>query len=219
MIVTAFFYLLCSGDYTAAASDTSPFTSDDVQLFMGATRICLITTPGAILLQATFATLELTTQKNGIRGEVIGLGRSGSPLLCPVISIASWIIHLRQHSAPSATPLSHYFHNNQWNHVRPADITRTIKTGVGIFGNTIGFLSKDVFIRSLRAAGAMALLCTIIDNDHIKLIGCWRSDEMLRYLHMQAAPVIQYYAHAMVTAGDFSLIPNRHVENLQVPLH
>ena len=219
MVVTAFFYLLRPGEYTAGTSETTPFTTHDVQLFMGASRLCLISTPDAILLRATFSTLEFTTQKNGVRGEVIGLGRSGSPLLCPVVSIASRIIHLRRHGAPPATPLSHYFHNNKWNHVRPADITRTLKAAVGIFSNTIGFLPKDISARSLRAAGAMALLCAGIDHDRIELIGRWRSDEMLRYLHVQAAPVIQRYAHAMVTAGDFSLIPNAAVPNPQVPLH
>ena len=51
-------------------------------------------------------------------------------------------------------------------------------------------------------AGAMALICASIDHDRIKLIGRWRSDKILRYLHVQAEPVMQRYAHAMVTAGD-----------------
>ena len=107
MIVIAFFYLLRSGDYTSTASDTTPFTTADVQLFMGATRLDLASTPAAVILRTTLATLEFTTQKNGVRGEVIGLGRSGIPLLYPVITIASRIIHLRQHGAPAATLLSH----------------------------------------------------------------------------------------------------------------
>ena len=65
----------------------------------------------------------------------------------------------------------------------------------------------------------MALLCAGIDHDRIELIGRWRSDEMLRYLHVQAAPGMQRYAHDMVTAGDFALIPNSAVPNPQVPLH
>ena len=64
----------------------------------------------------------------------------------------------------------------------------------------------------------MALLCAGINHDRIKLLGRWRSDEMLRYLHVQAAQVTSRYAQAMVTRGDFALIPNRSVENPRVPL-
>ena len=42
---------------------------------------------------------------------------------------------------------------------------------------------------------------------------------MLRYLHEQAAPIMQRYAAAMMTTGDFALIPNQDVENPQVPLY
>lgn len=88
-----------------------------------------------------------------------------------------------------------------------------------IFGNTIGFLHEDVSACSLCAAGAMWLICVGIDHDHIKCIGRWSSNEMLRYLHVHSAPVIQHYAHAMVTEADFTFIPTRNVENPEVPLH
>ena len=64
----------------------------------------------------------------------------------------------------------------------------------------------------------MALLCANIDHDRIKLIGRWCSDEMLRYLHVQAVPVMSKFARAMITDGDFQLIPNRHVTTPLVPL-
>ena len=35
MIIIAFFYLLRPGEYTDSASDTTPFTLADVQLFVG----------------------------------------------------------------------------------------------------------------------------------------------------------------------------------------
>ena len=55
----------------------------------------------------------------------------------------------------------------------------------------------------------MALLCSGVDTDMIKLIGRWRSDEMLRYLHVQARPVMQGFARRMLLAGDYTLHPNR----------
>ena len=58
-----------------------------------------------------------------------------------------------------------------------------LKATVKLFAGTpLGFTHHDVSARSLRAAGAMALLCLGVDHDIISLIGRWRSDEMTRYL-------------------------------------
>ena len=211
MVVLAFFFLLRPGEYTSGSksSDTTPFTLADVQFFLGSRRLNIQTTPDAVLRRATFATLEFTTQKNGVRGEVIGLGKSGSQTLCPVIVLVERVIHLRAHNAPPLTPISSYYANGKWNPVRPCDITLILKSVVGILGASLGFTKDDVSARSLRASGAMALLCANVDHDRIKLVGRWRSDAMLRYLHVQAQPVMKHFAKAMITDGEFSLIPNR----------
>jgi hypothetical protein len=54
----------------------------------------------------------------------------------------------------------------------------------------------------------MALLCADVDPDKIRLLGRWRSDEMLRYLHVQALPIVTPFASLMVRHGYFSFIPN-----------
>jgi hypothetical protein len=59
----------------------------------------------------------------------------------------------------------------------------------------------------------MALLCAEVDTDIIRLIGRWRSDEMLRYLHVQAEPVMRGFAPRMLQA-EFTLLPNS-----TVPMH
>ena len=72
---------------------------------------------------------------------------------------------------------------------------------------TAGFTAKDVSARSTRSGGAMALLCAGIDGDRIRLIGRWRSNEMQRYLHVQAQPVMIGVAAAMLRGGMFSFTP------------
>ena len=62
--------------------------------------------------------------------------------------------------------------------------------------------------RSLRAGGAMAMLCGKVDSDIIRLVGRWRSDAMFRYLHAQAIPIISPLAPTMLQNGAFSLMPN-----------
>jgi hypothetical protein len=54
----------------------------------------------------------------------------------------------------------------------------------------------------------MALLYGNVDTDRIRLLGRWRSDEMLRYLHVQAFPVVAHIASTMLQHGNFTLIPN-----------
>ena len=48
-----------------------------------------------------------------------------------------------------------------------------------------------------------------VDPDVIRLIGRWRSDEMLRYLHVQAYSLMKDYSRLMLSSGDYTLIPNQ----------
>ena len=126
--------------------------------------------------------ISLTTQKNGVRGEKIGHGATGDPLLCPKEALRRRVMHLRQHDAPSDTPLARFKSpQGNWLNMTPPKITAHLKTTVKLFvGTPLGFTHNDVSARSLRAAGAMALLCSGVDKDIISLIGLWRSNKMRR---------------------------------------
>ena len=213
MICIAFFFLLRPGEYTdETGKDKHPFRLCDVQLFYGRIRIDLATATVAQIRQATFATLTFTTQKNGVPNEVIGLGLSGNPHVCPVKSVIRRVLHLRAHNAPMDVPLARVM--GMTRKVTAATISQTLKTAVAVIGPELGFLPKDISARSLRAAGAMALLLARVDTDIISLIGRWRSDEMLRYLHVQAAPLMAEYSRRMLEAGSYSLLPHH-----DVPMH
>jgi hypothetical protein len=80
-------------------------------------------------------------------------------------------------------------------------------------GAASGITAADISVRSLRSSGAMALLCAAVDPDKIRLLGRWRSDEMLRYLHVQAFPIIASLASQMLLHGQFALIPNNRLLN------
>lgn len=213
MICLAFFFLLRPGEYTGISSDTQPFQLRDIRFFLGNLPLPTATTPAPQLLSASFVTLEFTTQKNSVRGEVIGLGRSGDPNFCPVVAAARRVLHLRQAAAPPLQPLASYVDptSQTLRRITAADLTALLRLSVLILGPTYGFLPHDVSARSLRAAGAMALLCANVDTDRIRLIGRWRSDEMLRYLHVQAEPVMRNFSSQMLTGGHFALIPNHAV--------
>jgi hypothetical protein len=209
MIILAFFFLLRPGEYTANRSDTSPFRLQDVQFFLGETRLSAIDAPLDLIAQATFATLTFTTQKNGVCGEVIGHARSGDLYLCPVLALVRRVTHLRQHHAPLDTPLATGFQEQFPVAILPSHITHTLRAAVQLLGPRLGFLPADVSARCLRAAGATALLCADVASCHIELLGRWHSDQMLRYLHLQAKTLMKDFSHKMLQGGTFTLLPNQ----------
>jgi hypothetical protein len=217
MIIIAFFFLLRPGEYTGTVSDTSPFRLQDVQFGVGSLRATAVAIPLDVLARVTFATLTFTNQKNAVRGEVIGLGRSGEPFFCPVLALRRRVTYLRQHNLPSDTPLATYLHRGRPTFIAPADITTLLRASAALLGPNLGFLPTDINVRSLRAAGAMALLCAHVDDNIIRLIGRWKSDQMLRYLHLQAEPIMRNFARRMLQDGDFSLLPNARVPVLPCP--
>jgi hypothetical protein len=58
----------------------------------------------------------------------------------------------------------------------------------------------------------MALLHGGVDTDIIRLIGHWRSDEMLHFLHqVQVEPAMRRHSTLMCSGGDYTLHPSREV--------
>jgi hypothetical protein len=72
----------------------------------------------------------------------------------------------------------------------------------------LGIAPQDISVRSLRLSGTMALPIADVDTDKIRLLGRWRSDEMLRYLHVQALPIVTPLTDLMVHHGFYSLLPS-----------
>jgi hypothetical protein len=211
MLLLGFFFLLRPGEYAYTQNpDACPFRICDVHLLVTDKRLHPYTTPEAELNNVNFVTLEFTNQKNGVRGEMIGLGRSGHPTWCPVQAILSRIRHFRSHQAPITTPLYKYFDAN-WRPIDTTALTNQLRLTIRTIGHHYGLTPQDITVRSLRASGAMALLCARVDTDTIRLLGRWRSDEMLRYLHIQSYTIVAPLAAQMLQRGSYSLIPNQHI--------
>jgi hypothetical protein len=154
-----------------------------------------------------YIALEFTTQKNGVRVELVGLGRSCHPTWRPIAALISRVKHLRSNNAPLTTPLYAYY-DTTWRSVDTTTLKTHLRNTVTVLGPTYGIQPSDISIRSLRSSGAMALLCAKVDTDMIRLLGRWRSDEMLRYLHVQSFPLLAPLAQQMLRHGYYTLIPN-----------
>jgi hypothetical protein len=95
MLIVAFFFLLRPGEYTCTPNpDASPFRLCDVHLMINNRCLPHLTCSETDFTHVNYVALEFTNQKNGVRGELVGLGRSGHPTWCPVIVIINHIKHL-----------------------------------------------------------------------------------------------------------------------------
>ncbi|MGH7974648.1 MAG: hypothetical protein ACREBR_03915 [bacterium] len=210
MAYIGFFFLLRPSEY-AGTNDHQAFRLQDIQLWAGGERLEVLRAPIALLQRADFATLTFTTQKNGVRGEVVGHGTSGALHACPTKAIVCRVMHLRRHGARPEQPLSSYWDAHGWHHLTSGAVTSALRLAAALHGPALGFNPGDVSARSLRSGGAMALMCADVPTDKIRLLGRWRSDEVLRYLHVQAPPVMQGFAQRMVSGGAFTLLPGQDV--------
>ena len=59
----------------------------------------------------------------------------------------------------------------------------------------------------------MALLMERVDPDTIRLVGRWRSDTMLRYLHTAANNFTEGLSSKMFEHDAYALIPPAHAGN------
>ena len=205
----AFYFLLRPGEYANATGDAKhPFRLKDVQLKVGALHISDVTTCSlAQLHAATYCSLTFTTQKNGVKGEVMAHAANGQRHACPVRAVLRRVFHLRTQRAPSTTPL-HVFYDGTGTKrsVSSAMITSLLRAAALSIPGYAGVNPDNIAARSLRSSGAMALLLGGVDPDKIRIVGRWKSDAMFRYLHAHALPLIQDNSSIMYTAGHYSLI-------------
>ena len=206
MMCLAFYFLMRPGEYCSTPNEAHPFRLQDVQLFAGRHDLPLLLCPNSQLFAATQVFLTFTTQKNSEKGEKICQGRSGHKLFCPVLAVARRVTYLRSQDASPDISL-HMFrlsHTSPWQPVRSSDITTYLRSVVDLFGQNQGYDKSLISARSLRPSGAMALLVAKIDPNTIQLLGRWKSDSMLRYLHVDALSSNQNHAASMLTDGDFT---------------
>lgn len=210
ILILGHFFLLRPGEYMGHPDDLldTLFRLRDVTVWVGSRSLDHLHCPIPDLQAATFATLTFTRQKNGVRNETVGHGRSGHIYLCPVLCLVDRIIYLRSVHALPATPLNAYKPpgSASFRHIQAADLTRRIRAALALHPHP-GYTSKDVSARSTRAGGAMALLCAGVGRDRMRMIGRWRSDELYRYLHIQAPQVMTGVAAAMLRGGSYQMAP------------
>jgi hypothetical protein len=205
MTTIALFYLLQPGEYKGTTNDGAAFRLSNLQLWIGNHDVDVMHASKE-LIASTPASLVFTTQKNGVRGEVVNHACSGATHWCPVMTLIRRVVHLRHFNITSTTLIATYYKSNRRRPVTPNDITLALRHAVRLVVPEVGLVKADMPARSLRAGSAMALICAQVDDNIIRLLGRWRSDAMLRYPHIQARPVMRNFAAQMLQHGMYDLV-------------
>jgi hypothetical protein len=208
-----FFYLCRPGESTEPSQDcrTQPFRLKDVELYIRQRKINPSTATAAELKAVNFVSLIFTKQKNGVDGENVGLGLSSHEFACPVEAVKRRVAHLIANNAPADTPLHTVYHNNKIQQVKAKHVTAMLRLSATILFDTYGIAPMTISARSLRSGGAMAMLSAGIDKDIIEMTGRWKSEAMMRYLHLSSFPLRHKIAESMLQFGAFTLLPGDEV--------
>ena len=190
LINIAFYFLLRVGEYTYVSTKkrtrTIQFRIQDITLWRNNKPIPNTATLQE-LLSADAATLTISNQKNGSRGELIHHETINLPT-CPIKSLARRIHHIMRCTTDTTTPIAAYQPkpHADLKYVHSSHINTQVKDLVEQLGYTsCGFDRRSVSSHSLRAGGAMAMKLNNIDRDTIKKFGRWSSDTFLMYIHEQ----------------------------------
>ena len=212
----AFFYLLRPGEYCKSQENT-PLCLKDVSCSIGFRKLDILHCTHQDLDRATQSSLTFDNQKNRERGETIAHTRSGHSVACPTRALVRRIKYLRRAGAGPDTPLCAVRPGLRWITVTSSAVSALLKTSAAALPD-LNYSPADVEARSLRAGGAMALLCGKVDRDTIRLVGRWKSDAMFRYLHAQALPLIRNLASTMLHHGSFYWAPGTDIPAPAAPL-
>ena len=113
-------------------------------------------------------------------------------------------------SPPLDMHLVAVFKGDKWSTVHSAEITAALRAATKIIRPQVGFTPDDVSARSMQAGAAVAPLVAHGNTYTIHLVGRWRSNAMLRYLHTTAQTFTEGLVVRMVQHGDYALIPPAH---------
>jgi hypothetical protein len=125
------------------------------------------------------------------------------------------VLQFREHNVASTTPITTYFEFNHRCPIKPNAIMLVLHHTLHLIGPAVGLVESDVSTHSLRAGAAMTLQCAQVDANIIRLLAHWQSDAMLRYLHVQACPIMRNVASQILQHGMYDLIQNVQQQNPQ----
>jgi hypothetical protein len=107
--------------------------------------------------------------------------------------------------------LASYYLTKRRTAIKPKDVMETLRHAMRLNFHRTSIKAADISAHSLRAGGTMAMFFGKIDINNIHFMGRWRSDAMMRYLHVQAHPIMGRFAEVMYNNGAYTFQPDETV--------
>ena len=221
LINIAFYYLLRVGEYA--------FTTDPRKRRTCPFKVCHVTfrdqhgnliptdSPLSALLQAQEATLTITNQKNGVKGQTIHNECTGDQD-SPIKSLARRVHHILSHGGTAKSYIFDYYQSGKRRYINQRDINKAVKDAAEAIGLTkLGYTRDDVSSHSLRAGGAMAMHLNGVSPEAIKKHGRWKSNTFLMYIHEQISAFTAGLSTKMSNAIPFRNIAGPRLHQPSTP--
>ena len=193
-VMIGFYFLLRVGEYTNTRRNKSPtgtrtkqFQVKDIGFWKDG-NVLPRRSNLETLLTADEATMIISNQKNGVRGDQLHHESNGTTY-CPVGALARRVHHILSNGGTEDSVLSTYFDDNGDElYLQGDDIVKAVRLAVTALNlPQAGIKAEQVGSHSLRASGAMAMKLNGSDRDTIRKFGRWNSDTFLMYIHNQIA--------------------------------
>lgn len=161
----------------------------------------------AQLSAASRVTVTFENQKNGLKMDRRTHERTGDPVMCPVLRLASIIkrILATDDAAGPDTPVSTIWETEGRRVVTSDELRLQLRSsctkggGVGTFGYGAG----DIGTRSIRSGAAMGLFLMNHPVAKIMILGRWSSDAFLVYIRPQVLEWTNQMSVDMIRNNSF----------------
>ena len=159
------------------------------------------------LATARRVTVTFENQKNGLKNDRRTHEKSGDPVMCPVLRLASLVKRVLR-TVPGAGPdtaLSSTYFGRKHSRVSSEMLRKNLRTACTIGGgkNTFGYTAADIGTRSIRSGAAMGLFLMNHPVAKIMILGRWSSDAFLDYIRPQVLEWTNQMSSDMIRNNSF----------------
>ena len=159
------------------------------------------------LLSARRVTVTFENQKNGLKNDRRTHERTGDPVMCPVLRLASLVERVRRNVPLSGadTPVNSTYTDRTHSQVTGATLRRHLRLACTLGGGsaTFGYDATEIGTRSLRSGAAMGLFLMNHPVAKIMILGRWSSEAFLDYIRPQVLEWTNQMSSDMIWNNSF----------------
>ena len=159
------------------------------------------------LRTARRVTVTFENQKNGLKNDRRTHERTGDPVMCPVLRLASLVERVlrRVPGAGPDTPVSSTRKGRERSDITAETLRKHLRLACTMGGGktVFGYAAADIGTRSIRSGAAMGLFLMNHPVAKIMILGRWSSDAFLDYIRPQVLEWTNQMSSDMIRHNSF----------------